>query len=98
MEQDMHLSLQTSLKDALDQAATTVRLFVGGNVLTKDLDEKERGPVDELIPLAVASLIGVTLDIIAVMACSCFCHTEQTSDLPVSAPSILGIASHSQLN
>ena len=50
----------SSVTEALDRTISIVDLFVSSLAHAEGLDEKERGPADELIALAVACLVGVS--------------------------------------
>lgn len=58
LEQELQQAAAQTASQALERAETIVNLYVGGLVHSEGLDEKERGPADELIFLAVACLVG----------------------------------------
>lgn len=58
IENDLGLPEFKSAAEAEFHAAAIVRLFQSSLPLSKGIDEKDRGPADDVIPLAVASLLA----------------------------------------
>ncbi|KAK9803086.1 hypothetical protein WJX73_009715 [Symbiochloris irregularis] len=58
IEQEIHDLEGIDPARALQRAIKLMELFAGSEHFTRDLDEKQRGPSDELLALAVCSLIG----------------------------------------
>ena len=57
---DMSASEIKTSEEAMNCAQSMMALYAEAREHARGLDEKERGPADELVPLAVAVLVGAT--------------------------------------